>query len=202
MRCVQYVLEVQGQPLLDASLYLPSENHDSVTRPSFKESLPFPLSWTVPNKLRAAAKKRCSRLGLESLDFNSAAQDETKDEDPASQAGFIPASLQFPSAKRSLSRKATEIRFHSLIKQLLDPLHKLPGENRYILPTRRPTTLDCLAIAYLSRFLLPEVPNNFLAKTMRSEYPQLCGYVYAFPSSWLGGGSYRGRRPCREMCRP
>lgn len=39
------------------------------------------------------------------------------------------------------------------------------------------TSLDCLALGYLSLAMLPEVPQAWLSQSMKSRYPSLCRYV-------------------------
>lgn len=51
----------------------------------------------------------------------------------------------------------------------------------------RPSSLDCLAFAYLALSLLPDVPQQWLADSMKSRYPALCVYVKDLAQEFFGG---------------
>lgn len=48
--------ESRGQPLLDLSLYVSSENYTTCTRSAYANILSWPGSWVTPPELRAAVR--------------------------------------------------------------------------------------------------------------------------------------------------
>lgn len=50
-----------------------------------------------------------------------------------------------------------------------------------------PSSLDCIAVAYLALALAPQLPQRWLADTMTSRYPDLCSYVRRLTKEFFGG---------------
>jgi sorting and assembly machinery component 37 len=48
---------------------------------------------------------------------------------------------------------------------------------RYFVSERQFSSLDCLALGYLSLMLVPELPQPWLAKAMRRKFPDLCTWT-------------------------
>ena len=51
----------------------------------------------------------------------------------------------------------------------------------------KPSSLDCVAVAYLALALVPQVPQKWLAETMTAHYPELCSYVRRVTKESFGG---------------
>ena len=51
----------------------------------------------------------------------------------------------------------------------------------------KPSSLDCVATAYLSLALIPKVPQRWLAETMIARYPELCTYTRRLGKESFGG---------------
>lgn len=171
----------RGQDLLDLSLYLSSVNYSAITRKTFSTFLPFPLSWILPHNLRAAAKARTAHLGLSSLDIDSEEQQEDKNP--------VPESLRTktsPTSILSSPENAAQIRLHGLAKAFLAPLQELRGQKRFFIGDR-PTTLDCLAMGYLSLCLFPDLPSRWLAGAIRNEFQQLGAFVHDMQQLFFHG---------------
>lgn len=49
------------------------------------------------------------------------------------------------------------------------------------------TSLDCLALGYLSLILLPELPQPWLSRAMREKFPGLCSWTEEMGRSVYGG---------------
>lgn len=172
----------RGQDLLDLSLYLSSVNYSAITRKTFSTFLPFPLSWVLPHNLRAGAKARTAHLGLSSLDIDSEEQLE-EDKNP------VPESLRTktgPSSILSSPENAAQIRLHGLARAFLAPLQELRGQDRFFIGDR-PTTLDCLAMGYLSLCLFPDLPSSWLAGAIRNEFPMLGAFVHDMQQLFFHG---------------
>jgi sorting and assembly machinery component 37 len=171
-------VESHGQPLLDLSLYVSSQNYSAVTRPLYNTIQSFPLPYLTPPTIRAAAKQRTAHLGLSSLDIDA------EDGQPSQEQSIIPESLRRPkntvSSLLAASPEANaQIRLDALAKNFLDPLQRLRGKKRFFVSDTQFSSLDCLALGHLSLMLIPELPQPWLSNTMRTKFPALC--------TWTGG---------------
>ena len=169
-------VESHGKPLLDLSLYVSSQNYTEITRPIYNTIQPFPLPYLTPPSVRASAKARTAHLGLSSLDVD--ADDTTHSSD----SSIIPPSLRKPrntvSALLASSPEANaQIRLDALATDFFEPLQKLRRGKKYFVSERHFSSLDCLALGYLSLMLVPELPQPWLAKTMRKKFPDLCTWT-------------------------
>lgn len=103
---------------------------------------------------------------------------------------MIPESLR--SSRQSLSDAvkqaslASRIRWDGIADAFLHPLEQLLGKKRYLLSDDSPSSLDCVAFAYLALALIPALPEPWLATSM-SRYPTLCAYVHALNQRFWGG---------------
>jgi len=52
---------------------------------------------------------------------------------------------------------------------------------------RQFSSLDCLALGYMSLMLIPQLPQPWLAKTMREKFPELCTWVEGLNAKIFGG---------------
>ena len=102
----------------------------------------------------------------------------------------IPESLR--SSRQSLSdvvkqaSLASRIRLDGVADAFFHPLEQLLGKKRYLLSEELPSSLDCLAFAYMALALIPILPDPWLATSM-SRYPTLCAYVHALNQRFWGG---------------
>ncbi|KAI9706680.1 MAG: hypothetical protein M1836_003690 [Candelina mexicana] len=184
-------LAANGQPLLDLSLYVSTENYTSITRSLYTPLLPWPTQYIVPSQHRAAAKARSAHLGLSTLNIDSANDVKATDR-PGDGSDQIPSSLRTerPQTLTSLLRQpqhASQIRLHTLAMAFLEPLQDLRDEKRFFFSNSRPSSLDCLALGYLSLALYPKLPQAWLARTMREKFGRLCDYVEDLRQSCFGG---------------
>lgn len=81
---------------------------------------------------------------------------------------------------------AAQIRLDALATSFLETLQSIRGKKRYFI-SQSPTSLDCLALGYLSLALLPDLPSPWLANSMRTKYPQLCAFVHDLQRSYFNG---------------
>ncbi|CAF9912633.1 MAG: hypothetical protein ALECFALPRED_008230 [Alectoria fallacina] len=167
----------QAHPLLDLSLYVASENYTK-TRTAYSSILQWPTQYFVPPQRRTFAKARTEHLGLSSLDL------DTLDEQRGSSrkaADLIPQSLRTsrPTVTGLVRYKQSNARFKldALVDAAFKPLQQLLGEKKWMLSDERATSLDCLALGYLSLALIPELPQSWLAEGLQGRYPKLCKYV-------------------------
>ncbi|KAI9673353.1 MAG: hypothetical protein M1829_004120 [Trizodia sp. TS-e1964] len=183
-------IESAGQPLLDLSLYVSTENFAAVTRPLYSSLLPWPTQYIIPAKIRAAAKARSAHLGLSGLDIDSAANDDGRVLDSAS--AQIPASLlhrprQTLTGLLAAPQHASQFQLQALTNAFFAPLDELLGDKRYLLGTSAASPLDCVAVAYLSLALYPKLPHAWLSASLISKFPRLHRYVDALRPQFFGG---------------
>jgi len=193
--CIAYsaFIESRAQPLLDLSLYVSTENYTSVTRSAYAEILQWPNQWIAPPNIRAVARKRSDHLGLSSLDVDSAAsQDETSGSENAPKSLL----LRQKETVTSLLGKPThknQFKLEALTDELYDPLEGLliagsKGEG-YLLSDKRngvPSSLDCLAVAYLSLMLYPTLPHEWTKGFMQAKYSKLTKYTKTMAEKYYG----------------
>ena len=186
-------VEAHGQPLLDLSLYVSSQNYVSATRPAYAPILPWPSQWITPPNRRAAARLRTQHLGLSSLDVDApdTASNKTTDTPGADQ---IPASLLRRPVGETVTSLLTSpqhrsnIRLHTLARRFLQPLQDLLGKQDFFFYSgTRPSSLDCLAVAYLALALFPDLPQPWLADSVRTGFGRLGAYVHNLAASFFGG---------------
>ncbi|KAF8855798.1 hypothetical protein BDZ45DRAFT_654884 [Acephala macrosclerotiorum] len=169
-------VESHGQPLLDLSLYVSSQNYSEVTRPLYNTIQSFPLPYLTPPAIRAAAKQRTEHLGLSSLDIDA------EDGKPSHEQSIIPDSLRRPkntvSSLLAASPEASaSIRLDALTTDFLEPLQRLKDKKQFFVSNTQFSSLDCLALGYLSLMLIPELPQAWLSKMMRTKFPGLCTWT-------------------------
>ncbi|KUJ23786.1 uncharacterized protein LY89DRAFT_776031 [Mollisia scopiformis] len=170
-------VESHGQPLLDLSLYVSSQNYSAVTRPLFNTIQSFPLPYLTPPALRAAAKARTEHLRLAGLDI-----DVEDGQQLSQELSFIPDSLRRPkntvSSLLAASPEANaRIRLDALATDFLEPLQRLRGRKQFFVSDAQFSSLDCLALGYLCLILIPDLPQPWLAKTMKAKFPALCEWT-------------------------
>jgi sorting and assembly machinery component 37 len=166
-------LESRGQPILDLSLYVSSENYTTCTRKAYSEILPWPNAWITPPKLRAVAKKRSQHLGLSSLDINTAHEEVTEESKLTAQ---IPKSLRKPKETvSSLLGKSThrnQFRLDAVTSEFFEPLDDLLADKKWLI-SDTVASVDCLAIGYLALMHAPQLPHDWLRRAMEKKYPTL-----------------------------
>jgi sorting and assembly machinery component 37 len=178
-------VEAHGQPLIDLSLYVSSQNYATITRPLYSTLLPFPLPYLTPPSIRATAKQRTAHLGLSSLDIDS------DDSSPPPSQSIIPDSLRRPKNTVSSLLAANpetnaQIRLDALATNFLEPLDKLRGKKQFFVSDSQFSSLDCLALAYLSLMLVPDLPQPWLAQTLRKKFPVLCAWTEELKKTVFG----------------
>lgn len=187
-------LETRGQPLLDLSLYVSSENYTGWTRPALAQILRWPSQWAVPKKLREQAKVRSEHLGLSSLDIETVGKNEG--ETDARGPGSIPRHM---TARRketvaSILGKSgvqNQFRLDAVTSDFLEPLCdmvKEKGSDSWLFGTDRASSLDCLLLGYLALMSPPlKPPHRWLQDALSSRYPPLLDWATNFRQECFGG---------------
>lgn len=81
----------------------------------------------------------------------------------------------------------TRFKCDALVDAACGPLQKLLDGKKYLLSDDHPSSLDCLALAYLALALKPDLPQNWLQKGVKTRYPDLCAYVERGVQACFGG---------------
>lgn len=179
--------------MLDLILYVSNENYHSSTRPAYAKILQWPQQWFLPSHRRTAAKGRTKHLDIFSLDLDSNGREprtRTLGSDP------IPESLRGPrqtlSSLIQQTQHASRFRLEALADSFLEPLEQLLDDKRYLITDAGPSSLDCLAFAYLALASVPDVPQPWFAETMKDRHSTLCTYVQNLNQDFFGGPVHVG----------
>ncbi|RKF64255.1 Metaxin-like protein [Erysiphe neolycopersici] len=183
-------LDSTAQLLLDLSLYVSVENYTKVTRPAYSNLQPFPLPYITPDAIRSAARSRTQNLGLAS--FTTDHEKESTVNSSNSISSFVPENLR--RSKHTVSsllaaspESMARIRLDAIATNCLEPIERLRAKKRYLVSDIQITSLDCLALGYLSLMLIPELPQSWLAKTMRQKFPRLSAWTQELRTEIFGG---------------
>ncbi|KAF1834471.1 hypothetical protein BDW02DRAFT_498173 [Decorospora gaudefroyi] len=189
-------LQSTATPLIDLSLYVSAENYNTTTSSAYTAILPWYANYTVPPKRRELARARTAHLGLSSLDVDTTAEEgfapgrgtASSEYEAAKRAAGIPAENSKPRTMNMGPGKglggllggrvyAARFRLDALSSELLDPLSDLLGRHDYLFHGEHPSSLDCLALGYLSLLYYPAVPQAWLQETIQTKYPRIEAYV-------------------------
>lgn len=186
--CTAYTSFIQsrGQPLLDLSLYVSTDNYNTCTKPALASLLQWPDSWFVPHRLRDRAKKTSEHLGLDGLDVDSA-QDEKQQEGLAAQ---IPESLRKPkqtvSALLGHDTRRSKFRLDAVTTDFFEPLEELLGEGPWLI-SDRPTRADCLAVGYLALMQASaDGAQPWLKSALSKKFSSLDKWAQTRAREWFG----------------
>lgn len=187
-------VESRGQSLLDLSLYVTSQNYYANTSPAYGALLQWPNQWILPPKLHTAAKSRTEHLGLSSLDLQAMEDQRQRDHSAAVASGQIPKNLiQQPkdTVSKLLGRTAqsNHFRLEAITADFFEPLEAMLSSKSCLLPAdsdNSPSSLDCVASAYLSLALIPDLAFPWLRDAMRAKAPLLTAYTERMRSRAFG----------------
>ncbi|KAL4811024.1 Tom37 C-terminal domain-containing protein [Aspergillus unguis] len=184
-------VESHAQALLDLSLYVTSQNYYNSTSPAYGAILQWPNQWILPPQLHAAAKARTEHLGLSSLDLEEMEEKRKRDHSAAVAAGRIPQNLitrprETVSNLLGRTSQQHQFRIEALTGELFVPLEELLDDKTHLLSGRGPSSLDCLAVGYLSLALVPDLPVSWLRGSIQRKGPRLSQYVERMRSELFG----------------
>ncbi|KAL2857098.1 Tom37 C-terminal domain-containing protein [Aspergillus pseudoustus] len=175
-------VEARAQALVDLSLYVTSQNYYNTTSPAYGAILQWPNQWILPPQLHAAAKARTESLGLSSLDLEAVQEQQKRDHSADVAAGRIPQNFirrprETVSSMLGKAPQQHQFRLEALTRELFEPLEDFLGDKTHMLSAKAPSSLDCLAIGYLSLALIPELPHTWLRDLMLRKAPRLSKYI-------------------------
>ena len=158
-----------------------SDNYYSTTRPAYTAFLPLYANYTIPPAHHRSAKARTAHLDMSQLL-------EYSDDDPPAQpismrtggvdptAGFT-EKLGLGRRREVLSQAQKRLRLESILAKFLERLDKLLGTKRYFMSSNHPSSLDALALGYLSLITEVKVPDPWAANIMQEKYPKVAGWL-------------------------
>jgi len=178
-------IESEGGRLLDLSMYLADENFD-VLRGVFAKLLPVPARYYIPGVLRREARGRCDGLIPASSSSSSVSATDIATRLPLPSAMTATA---LPATKEKILTKAAaeRIKLVAIATDFLGAIQSRLGGGRYFFGDE-PSSLDCLAVGYLSLGLYAELPNGWLRDEMLARHGRLCKYVNDVRGRMLGHG--------------
>ncbi|KAI0513069.1 Tom37 C-terminal domain-containing protein [Xylaria bambusicola] len=159
-------LSTRGSGLIALSLYASPNAWVELTRPAYSELLPFPLTWTIPTTIRAAAIDKAESLGMGYIAAEAEA-DEAAAQGPAetTSTGFLRLRQQLGPRKSMQPEQTAAIRFQQLADDFFTTLDELQGAEKYLLQTSIPSSLDFLAYGYLE-LMQVQTPFPILARSL------------------------------------
>ncbi|ORY55518.1 Tom37 C-terminal domain-containing protein [Pseudomassariella vexata] len=162
-------LTSRGAALIAFSLYVSPSAWANLTRPAYSTLLPFPLTWTVPPGLRAAAIAKTEHLGLHQLAADVNPEDgksDPKTTGPVTSTGFLRLPKRPGVTEIMQPEQVAAIRLQSLADDFFSVLEELRGPKRYFLSNDKPSSLDFLVFGYL-KLIQVKTPHPFLSKCMK-----------------------------------
>lgn len=85
------------------------------------------------------------------------------------------------------TRSAKRFRLDELVDRACEPLQRLLGKKRYFFSDDKPSSLDCLALSYVSLALKPDVPQKWLSDGMQERFSTLCAFAERGINESFGG---------------
>ncbi|KAI8624092.1 hypothetical protein F5Y19DRAFT_338638 [Xylariaceae sp. FL1651] len=168
-------LTTRGSGLVSLSLYASPNAWVELTRPAYSALLPFPLTWTIPTAIRAAAVEKAEHLGMGYLAAEAEADEAAaRNTAETTSTGFLRLRPQLGPSKSMQPEQTAAIRIKQLADDFFITLDNLRGSRRYLLGTSSPSSLDFLAYGYLALMRVqtpyPIVANTFLANARPSAH--------------------------------
>ena len=174
-----------------------SQNYRYQTSPSYAAILTWPNQWLIPPKLHTAAKARTDHLGLSSLDLEAIEDQRKREHSAAVAAGHIPRNfIQRPrdtvSSLLGKTSQQNQFKVEALTAEIFEPLEEMLTRDNtqksqgYFLAQDTPSSLDALAVGYLSLALIPDLKHSWLRDAMRSKAPVLTAYTSQLRTKCFG----------------
>ena len=143
------------------------------------------------------AKARTDHLGVSALDVDTFKDAQEKPTSTSSGSDIIPESLRISrtSVMELVKRPehAARFRLDALADAFLGPLQQLLGKKSYMLSDDQPSSLDCVALAYLALAYTPQLRHAWVREIMTARYPDLCAYVDRLSIEIFGGPVHVGQ---------
>ncbi|KAI0975392.1 Tom37 C-terminal domain-containing protein [Xylaria arbuscula] len=159
-------LSTRGSGLVALSLYASPNAWVELTRPAYSALLPFPLTWTIPTAIRAAAIEKAENLGMGYIAAEAEADEAAaKGGAETTSTGFLRLRQQLGPKKSMQPEQTAAIRFTQLADDFFTTLSDLKGNKKFLLGKIKPSSLDFLAYGYLA-LMKVQTPYPILARSL------------------------------------
>ncbi len=159
-------LSTRGSGLVALSLYASPNAWVELTRPAYSALLPFPLTWTIPTAIRAAAIEKAENLGMGYIAAEAEADEAAaKAGAETTSTGFLRLRQQLGPRKSMQPEQTAAIRFRQLADDFFATLDDLRDTEKYLLGTSSPSSLDFLTYGYLA-LMTVRTPYPILAQSL------------------------------------
>ncbi|KAI5859572.1 Tom37 C-terminal domain-containing protein [Durotheca rogersii] len=171
-------LATRGAGLVAMSLYVSPRAWAEITRPAYSSLLPFPLTWTIPSAVRAAAVQTAEHLGIGHL----AAEVDAEEPLPSSgiaettTTGFLRLRHRLGPSRTMQPEHAASIRFQHFAEDFYHVMDQLRGDKKFFLQDDKPSSLDFLAYGYL-QLMRVRTPHPILKTALEKSYSRLAGFL-------------------------
>ncbi|KAI1477093.1 hypothetical protein K445DRAFT_195811 [Daldinia sp. EC12] len=171
------LLATRGSGLLAMSLYVSPRAWVEMTRPAYSSLLPFPLTWTVPPAVRAAAVEKAEHLGIGYL----AAEVDAEESSSAglvetTSTGFLRLRERLGPRKTMQPEHTAAIRFQHFAEDFYSVLDDFRGHKTFFLRDDKPSSIDFLAYGYL-QLMRVQTPHPILKNALEKSYSRLVVFV-------------------------
>ncbi|KAI0837659.1 Tom37 C-terminal domain-containing protein [Hypoxylon sp. FL0890] len=175
LACASF-LETRGSGLLAMSLYVSPRAWTEITRPAYSTLLPFPLTWTVPPAIRAAAVEKAEHLGIGHLAAEVDAEEPTSN-GPAqtTSTGFLRLRERLGPSRAMQPEHTAAIRFQHFAEDFYSVLDELLGDKKFFLRDDKPSSIDFLAYGYL-QLMRVQTPHPILKTALEGSYARLVAF--------------------------
>ncbi|KAL7620213.1 hypothetical protein AAE478_009206 [Parahypoxylon ruwenzoriense] len=176
LACASF-LATRGAGLVAMSLYVSPRAWSEITRPAYSSLLPFPLTWTVPPAVRAAAVEKAEHLGIGHLAAEVDAEDPSShDLAETTATGFLRLRQRLGPSRTMQPEHTAAIRFQHFTEDFYHVLDQLRGNKKFFLRDDRPSSLDFLAYGYL-QLMRVKTPHPILKTVLEKSYTRLAGFL-------------------------
>ncbi|KAI1764086.1 outer mitochondrial membrane transport complex protein-domain-containing protein [Hypoxylon sp. FL1150] len=175
-------LATRGAGLIAASLYVSPRAWADVTRPAYSTLLRFPLTWTVPPAVRAAALATAEHQGIGYLAADVDAEESSSSSSLAetTSTGFLRLRERLGPSRAMQPEHTAAIRMQHYAEDFYSVLDEMRGDKKYLLSGDggggKPSSVDYLAYGYL-QLMRVRTPHPILKTVLEKSYPRLVAFL-------------------------
>ncbi|KAI6085810.1 outer mitochondrial membrane transport complex protein-domain-containing protein [Hypoxylon rubiginosum] len=173
-------LETRGAGLVATSLYVSPRAWADVTRPAYSSLLRFPLTWTVPPALRAAAIARAEHQGIGYLAADVDAEESSSSSNSLAETtttGFLKLRERLGPSRALQPEHTAAIRLQHFAEDFYSVLDEARGGKKFLLRDYRgPVSVDFLAYGYL-QLMRVATPHPILKTVLEKSYARLVDFL-------------------------
>ncbi|KAI1774555.1 Tom37 C-terminal domain-containing protein [Hypoxylon cercidicola] len=170
-------LATRGSGLLATSLYVSPRAWVEVTRPAYSSLLRFPLTWTVPPAIRAAAIEKAEHLGIGYLAAELDAEESSSHSlAETTSTGFLRLRERLGPSRAMQPEHTAAIRLQHFAEDFYSVMDEARAGKKFLLRDDEPSSVDFLAYGYL-QLMRVRTPYPILKTVLEKSYPRLLEFV-------------------------